>query len=253
MRNLRNLSIYYIVVGILCALSFVLFTLGIFFFLGLFLLITYWILRHLKVSTQYFIRSERLRFFALIIGYLLPFLWYFSISLYGSVRQYKVLVPKNFEGVIALPYIENDNSNFIAFFQSLNLYPEEKVIVNKYGQTNSVLVYNSDKIPFLGGGSGVQQAERGICFYFEDDSLMKLHLTALDIEENKTSTNKDMHVYYVGWSNHKDAQGKLQFVVTRPKDYSKYFYTEREKESLRKSDSAAVKRYDTDYDLNILK
>lgn len=252
MKNLRNVSIYYIIVGILCALSFVFFSLGIFAFLGLILLITYWVLKYLKIDRDHFIRNAKLRFFVVAISYLLPLLWYASISLYGSIRQYKVFVPNNFDGVVTLPYIENNDSNFIAFFQALKLYPKEKIDVNKDGLAKSVLIYNSNKIPFLGGGSGIQLAETGICFYKNEDTSIKMHLNAKDVQEIKKTIPK-MEVYYVGWSNHKDSQGKLQFVVTKPESYSKYFYTEQEKELLRKSDSVAGKPYDIDYDLNFLK
>jgi len=268
MKNLRNISIYYIIIGILCAISFVFFQFWRLSVLGGGLFAVYVVLYLLGVKKEHFIYNEKLRRSVLFIAYLLPLLLYFLTYTYrANLRAYKVILPDNLEGLVTLPYIRDENPNIIALLQAFSLYPADKIKVDKEGNASSNLIYNErGSFKFIGISAGAELEGTGenINFY-QNGKKLKVHLGTWDMESADTlssSTITEKHAYYFDWIEDYDENNaalnsdsrQMRFVITKPKNYHTYFLNEKEKIELRKKDSIEGKPYYSEYyDDNILR
>ncbi|MFM2375488.1 MAG: hypothetical protein RLZZ165_585, partial [Bacteroidota bacterium] len=110
MEKLRNIAIYYIILGIVLLLSFVFFQLWRLSIIGIALLLIYLVLRYLFRVKSFPVRwsEEKMRIWN-VFFYLHPLLLVVSILwyVYRPFHQ-SVVLPRNYEGLVVIDYGQPD-------------------------------------------------------------------------------------------------------------------------------------------------
>lgn len=234
MKRLRNISIYYIIFGVLCFVSFFASKLWPITLVGVFLFLTFLILKFifnfktlpLKLTKK---QSRYIKFFL----YLLPFIFSFWVFWYiGRPYRQTIIIPKNYNGVVAIKYEQKDGqkqwTNGL-----LGIGASRLIKVDSTGIAKTQFAYHNNDIKFL--GISKPNYSNGIKIYFENDLKLKIPIQTYPISdtdkryfERKVKENEPVGYF----EDEVDSPPLIIFVITKTSDYYNYFMSleERKKE-----------------------
>ncbi len=230
MKRLRNVGIYYMIFGIILALSFVFFQLWRISILGVFILLMYLLLRFglkkKEIITRFNKRQlKNLDFFLAI----LPIL-YLSLSLWYVWRPYRqsVILPVNYEGVVAIQYNKpnGQEKNWTGGF--LGIGASRLIKVDTTGISKTQFKFLNNAIPFL----GMKQShlnDGGLKIYYENDLDNEIIKGADGIYDTYRN-NSELGIYFTGFNYYP----LMIFIITKPENYYKYFMSKNEKDIIQK-------------------
>ncbi len=255
MKRLRNISIYYIIFGILCALSYIAFQLWRILIPGVILLIVFIVLRFIfRIKTLPPKLTKDQSLYVSVFLYALPILFTIWVSWYNG-RPYRqtIIIPENHEGIVAIQYGQEDGQRqWTGGF--LGLWASRLIKVDSTGTAKTQFKYHNIDLKFL--DISISNSSYGIEIYFENDLEHKIPIKAYPISANdylnfEQAEKEDRPVgYFTGF----DAPPLIIFVVTKQSNYHKYFMTleEKKKEQIKNPDVYYSSWY-FENDNNILK
>lgn len=228
MKKLRNISIYYIVLGILLFCSIFFSKLWKLSIIGVILFFIYLILRFIfKVKTfQVHWSKDKMslwnHFFYLHPILLVVFILWYSDRPFNQT----IILPKNYEGVVVIDYDISDGQeeNWTETF--LGMGGSRLVKIDKKGYAKTKFKYPDNSIPILDISSGYVNLE-DMEIYFENNLEKEIPQyqsnESLDDSYEKHKKNNSFIAYIL-----EDKNRRVLFVVCKAKDYYNYFYTEKE-------------------------
>lgn len=230
MKRLRNTAIYYIVFGILLALSFAFFKLWPIALVGIALLVVYVVLRfafHTKQLPRVFTK-EQLPYWDWFLG-LSPFL-YAALSLWYVWRPYRqtIILPQDYEGVVAVQYDKPNGQPKKWTTGFLKICPSRLIEVDSTGIAETQFTFHHNTIPLL----GLYQTHHnrgGLAIYYENNLRHEI-VPGFDGTRSttlETSVKGTPNIYMTGFNYYP----LMIFVVTKPENYHHYFMTEKEIET----------------------
>jgi hypothetical protein len=228
MKKLRNISIYYIVLGILLFCSILFSKLWKLSIIGVILFFIYLILRFIfKVKTfQVHWSKDKMslwnHFFYLHPLLLVVFILWYSDRSFNQT----IILPKNYEGVVVIDYDMSDGQeeNWTGTF--LGMGGSRLIKANKNGHAKTQFKYPDNSIPILDISSGYIKLE-DTKIYFENNlnkEIPKYYRNeSIDDFYGKLKKNNSFIAFTI-----EDKNYRVLFVVCKDKDYYNYFYTENE-------------------------
>ncbi len=229
MKRLRNISIYYIIFGVLCAISFIYFQLWRILIPGVVLLIIYLILRFIfRIKTLPPKLNKNQSLFISIFLYALPILFIFWVNWYGE-RPYRqtIIIPENYEGVIAIKYGQYDGQRqWTGGF--LGIGASRLIKVDTFGIAFTQFKYHNNNLSFL--NTRAPRFNNGLEIYFKNDLKHKIPIIT-DPISNKDYFNfekAEKEGRPIAYFTEFNSPPLVIFVVTKPSNYHKYFMTEKE-------------------------
>jgi hypothetical protein len=237
MKKLRNISIYYIVLGILLFCSFWFSQLWRLSIIGIVLFFIYFILRFIfKVKTfQVHWSKNKMRLWDTFL-YLHPILLVISIICY-VYRPFNqtVILPKNYEGVVVIDYDISDGQeeNWTGTF--LGMGGSRLIKADKNGYAKTKFKYDDISIPILDIEGNNYNDLGNIKIYYENN----LNKEIPQYQGNDEFYTNDLYQKYkknnfaVAYSTDLSDVRNV-FVVCKDKDYYNYFYTEKEIKEINK-------------------
>ncbi len=229
MKRFRNISIYYIIFGVLCALSYVAFQLWRILIPGVILFVVFLILRfvfRIKKLPPKLTKSQSL--YVSIFLYALPIL--FTIWVYWyTERPFRqtIIIPENYEGVVAIKYGQEDGQRqWTGGF--LGIGASRLIKVDTFGIAFSQFKFHKNSINYL--YLGQRKYNYGMKVYLKNDLKNRIPIKTFpssytDYSSFEKKKKEDKPVgYFTGFSN----PPLIIFVVTKKSNYHKYFMTEEE-------------------------
>ncbi|MCF6347394.1 MAG: hypothetical protein L3J20_03740 [Flavobacteriaceae bacterium] len=253
MKRLRNISIYYIIFGVLCALSFVAFKLWRILIPGVILLVVFIILRFIfrrKKLPPKLTKDQSL--YVSVFLYALPIL--FTIWVYWyTERPFRqtIIIPENYEGVVAIQYGQEDGQRqWTGGF--LGIGASRLIKVDTFGISFTQFKFHDNDIKLLDIYS--PNSSNGLEIYFKNDLKHTIPINVedqYDKPEFEISKKENRPIAYLTALY---SPPLIIFVVTKPSNYHKYFMTleEKKKEQL-KNPNIYYSSFYFDDNKNILK
>ncbi|MCF6350653.1 MAG: hypothetical protein L3J23_06420 [Flavobacteriaceae bacterium] len=229
MKRLRNISIYYIIFGVLCAISFIYFQLWRILIPGVALLIIFLILRFIfRIKTLPPKLNKTQSLYVSVFLYALPILFIFWVSWYGE-RPFRqtIIIPENYEGVIAIQYGQYDGQRqWTGGF--LGIGASRLIKVDTFGIAFTQFKYHNNNLDFL--NTRAPRLNNGLEIYFKNDLKSdipyKEYPKSINFKNDfEKAVEKGKSVAYFTEFN---TPPLMIFVVTKPSNYHKYFMTEKE-------------------------
>ena len=225
MKRLRNIAVYYIVLGILCLCSFWLYGFWPLAIIGFILLCIYIFLRFVCGIKNIQFKTSKSKFFIWdIFLYLHPIILIVSILLYLTKPFKQVIVlPKDYEGVVVIKYDQTNGQPKLWIDNFLGFGGYRLIKVNKDGFAKTQFKYEDKYVPIMGTESGVTL--EGMKIYYENDSNNEIPLFSRNnqnIEDDLLSKKikRNLPIAFNYQNNHE----KLVFVIGKGNDYNKYFF-----------------------------
>lgn len=229
MKRLRNISIYYIIFGVLCALSYVAFQLWRILIPGVFLFVLFLILRFIfRIKTLPSELTKNQSLYVRVFLYALPILFTIWVNWYTE-RPFRqtIIIPENYEGIIALQYGQHDGQKqWTGGF--LGIGASRLIKVDTFGIAFTQFEYHNNDINFL--NINPPDLNNGIKVYFKNDLKHKISIKTTPISEKdyfifeKVEKENRPVGYFTGFKS----PPLIVFVVTKKSNYYKYFMTEGE-------------------------
>ena len=234
MKRLKNISIYYIIFGVLCALSFVAFQLWRILILGVILFVLFLILRFIfRIKELPPKLTKKQSLYMSFFLYALPFLFTFWIFWYvGRPFKQTIIIPENYEGVVAIVYGQEDGQRQWTggFF---GIGASRLIKVDTLGVAFTQFKFHNTSIDFLDINQDTYN--NGLKIYFKNDLENKIPYKEYPKSNYKNSfeiqSEKGLPVAYMIESN----PPFVLFIVSIPSNYYKYFMNEEEKMELIKT------------------
>lgn len=228
MKKLRNIGIYYTLFGFLLLSSFVFTKLWQISILGILLILLYYILKigfkRKEIKTKLTKQQLQLWDFFLI---LFPF-FYVTITSWYVWRPYNqsIIVPKNYDGVIAIQYNKPDGQpkKWIGGF--LGIGASRLIEVDSTGIAKTQFKFHNNAIPFL----GLRQTYHnrgGLKIYYKND----LDNEIIKGADGKYATYEKNNGLGIFFSECRYQYSPIiVFTVTNKKKYNYFFMNEKEKD-----------------------
>lgn len=230
MKRLRNIAIYYVVLGILCFCSFWLYGFWKLTIIGVVLLIIYFLLRSVfKINSIPFNTSKSKLIVWDCFLYLLPVL-FIVFSFWYLTRPFNqtIVVPKGYEGVVTIEYDQKDGQPKEWIGESFGIGGSRLIKVDNNGKAKTQFGYEDKYIPLIGTYSQVSLA--GLKVYYENN--LKNEIPQYSYNESAGTEDfqyeklkhKNLPIAYTTAVNKQNNK----VVVCKVKDYKNYFYTQNE-------------------------
>ncbi len=230
MKRLRNIAIYYIVLGILCFCSFWLYGFWKLAIIGVVLLIIYFLFRFVfKVKKISFSASKNQFIVWDCFLYLFPIL-FIAFSFWYLTRPFNqvIVLPKGYEGIIKIEYNQKDGQPKEWIGESLGMGGSRVIKVDRNGKAKTQFAYEDKYIPLIGTHS--QVSLEGLKIYYENNLKEEIPQYTCnesagteDIQYEKLK-HKNLPIAYTTAVN----KQKNIVVVCKVNDYKNYFYTQNE-------------------------
>ncbi|AWG25826.1 hypothetical protein [Flavobacterium kingsejongi] len=230
MKRLRNIAIYYIVLGILCFCSFWLYGFWKLSIIGVVLLIVYFLLRFVfKIKNIAFNISKSKFIVWDCFLYLLPII-FITFSFWYLTKPFNqtIVLPKGYQGIITIEYDQKEGQPKKWIGESLGMGGSRLIRVDNNGRAKTQFKYEDKYIPLLGTYS--QVSLKGMKIYYESNLNAEIPQYSYndsagteDFQYEKLK-QKNLPIAYTTAVN----KQKNIIVVCKVKQYSTYFYTENE-------------------------
>ena len=237
MKKLKNLGIYYIILTIISIiLSFMVglylfLPLLPFFILGIAFLLSYYITK--KLQKKAFIKLPKGLLNALTIFLIiLPFISY-TLTMWYPDRPYKqhVILPANYEGVVAIQYNRPDGQEKIWTNGFLGFGASRLIKVYTTGIAKTKFKFHNTAIPLL-GMEQYDYNDGGLKIYYENDLDNEI-VEGADGSTYSTYKNKGKdkpNIYFTTFKKYP----LIIFAISKSENYYKYFMSAEEKDILQK-------------------
>lgn len=230
MKRLRNIAIYYIVLGILCFCSFWLYGYWKLAIIGAIGLIFYLVLRFVFKNKSISINiSKRTLFVWDCFLYSLPILFIIFSWLYLTKPfNQTIVLPKGYEGIVTIEYEQKDGQPKKWIDESFGMGGSRLIKVAKNGKAKTQFKYDDKYVPLLGTYSQVSLA--GMKIYYEGN----LNIEIPQYSYNGSAGTEDFQYEKLKQKNLPTAyttavnKQKNTIVICKVNEYSNYFYTEHE-------------------------
>lgn len=229
MKRLRNISIYYIIFGVLCAFSYVAFQLWRILIPGAILFVLFLILRFIfRIKTLPPKLTKKQSLYISVFLYALPILFTIWVNWYTE-RPFRqtIIVPENYEGVVAIQYgQEGGQRQWTGGF--LGIGASRLIKVDTFGIAFTKFEYHKTDIEFL--YISPPKNNHGLEIFFKNDLKNEIpykeYPKSINYKNNfEINVEKGFPVAYMTGF---DSPPLIVFVVTKPSNYYKYFMTEEE-------------------------
>jgi hypothetical protein len=236
MKKLRNISIYYIVLGILLFCSILFSKLWKLSIIGIILFFLYLILYFIfKVKTFQVHWSKNKMSLWNLFFYLHPiFLVVFILWYSDRPFNQTVILPKNYEGVVVIDYDISDGQeeNWTGAF--LGMGGSRLIKTDKNGYAKTQFKYPDNSIPILDISSGYLNVE-DMKIYYENNlnnEIPKYYGNDELYTDDLYKKHKNNNLVVAQTTVENGDRGGIRFVVCKDKDYYNYFYTEKETQEI---------------------
>ncbi|WP_158977558.1 hypothetical protein [Cellulophaga sp. L1A9] len=226
MKRLRNTGIYYLIFGILLAVSYVFSNLWPISILGVLLLLIFLVLKYFfKEASFIFSWNKRALQLLDVLLIALPFIYVALISWYVW-RPYRqtIILPNTYQGIVAVKYNEANGQDEIWTSSFFGLCGSRLIKVDTSGIARTSSTFHNNSVPLLGFRQ-MNHNRGGLKIYYEnnvDDEIVEGFDGTWSVDDNEEE-NK-IQIYLTGYNYYP----LMIFVVVQPEDYFDYFMTEKE-------------------------
>ncbi|AIY14176.1 hypothetical protein [Cellulophaga baltica] len=226
MKRLRNTGIYYLIFGILLAVSYVFSNLWPISILGVLLLSIFLVLKYFfKEASFAFSWNKRALQLLDILLIALPFIYVALISWYVW-RPYRqtVILPNNYEGIVAVKYNVVNSQDEIWTSSFFGLCGSRLIKVDTSGIARTSFKFHDNSVPLL-GIKQMNYNRGGLKIYYEhnlDDEIVEGFDGTWLVNDNTEESGKQIY------STDYNYYPLMIFVLAQPENYFDYFMTAKE-------------------------
>ncbi|SDF19317.1 hypothetical protein [Cellulophaga baltica] len=226
MKRLRNTGIYYLIFGILLAVSYVFSNLWPISILGVLLLSIFLVLKYFfKEASFAFSWNKRALQLLDVLLIALPFIYVALISWYVW-RPYRqtVILPNNYEGIVAVKYNVVNSQDEIWTSSFFGLCGSRLIKVDTSGIARTSFKFHDNSVPLL-GIKQMNYNREGLKIYYEhnlDDEIVEGFDGTWLVNDNTEESGKQIY------STDYNYYPLMIFVVAQPEQYFDYFMTAKE-------------------------
>ncbi len=226
MKRLRNIAIYYIILGILLMLSFWFFKLWKLSIIGVLLLIIYFILRYLfGVKTiPNNLSKSKLLFFDLFF-YVHPILivaliWWYTAKPFKQI----ILLPQGYTGIVVIDYDRKDGQEKKWMNSFLGIGGSRLIKIDTNGYAKTQFKHFNQSIPILEIENDTDDWE-GTKLYYENNLYNEIAFFTREKDHGSDDLFKKItkHNLPIAYS-YLNSDEELVFIIGIGNDYHKYFY-----------------------------
>src|SRR5690625_537647 len=222
MKRLRNLGIYYILIGIALTVSFVFFQLWRIAIIGVLFISTYFILKYIfkvrLIPSQF--NQNHLRYldwFYVVSPFLIIF-----ITLWFLNRPYRqnIILPEDYEGVVAVQYNQENGQDKKWAGGFWGIGGHRIIDVDSTGMAKTQFKFMNNTIPFFGINHNDFNV-KGLKIVYESNLEKEIVKNANGYSDN-TYINTDPtkpSIYFTAYNRYP----LIIFVITKESNYLKYF------------------------------